>query len=167
MEWWEEWELYRERWHQHNVETNLSQWLKAKELGLDSSICSVEGCLRDAIGFMWADEEDIQALIKKPGLVENWDGEMERWKRERDGILKNIRDQLIEINGDIATDRGIFGLKWYISAQNKGEDTIKLLNKLNEIENIKIRNYNWNDKRNKKFWQCIRTYKNKQFSPKF
>jgi len=95
------------------------EW-KAKFLGLESSICSVQGCLRDAIGFMWADEEDIQALIKKPGLVyknktraeelrdelqkcifhtdkeneiwiENWDGEMERWKRERDRILERVR----------------------------------------------------------------------------
>ena len=182
----EEWELYRDRWHQHNVETNLSQWLKAKALGLESSICSVEGCLRDAIGFMWADKEDIQALRKNPGLrdknktraeelkdelqkcifhtdkeneiwIENWDGEMERWKRERDGVLKRARVLKEEIFHLKFENENLLDL--YRRKINKELDD------LNHILGNWSKDHEWKNDRIKEFWRLIREYKDVEFNP--
>ncbi len=137
-------------------------------MGLESSICSVEGCLRDAIGFMWADEGDIQALRYRPGLsggqnraeelkdelqkcifhtdkeneiwIENWDGEMERWKRDRDEVLGWVR---------------MLG----------GQGLNETIDNLNRILENRPKDYEWRSERVREFWRLIRNYRDVEFNP--
>ena len=133
--------------------------------------------MRDAIGFMWADEEDIQALRNRPGLnggqnraeelreelqkcifhtdkeneiwIKNWNGEMERWKRERDEVLERIKE-----------------LKSRIFVQQEEEKEKKLndaLNKLNQILENRPRDYKWISERVGEFWKFTRKYMNVEF----
>ncbi len=56
------WRKYRYDHHARNVRENPEAWEVARGYGLDSSICSVMGCLRDAIGFAWAGREELEAI---------------------------------------------------------------------------------------------------------
>ena len=56
------WRKYRYDHHVRNVRENPEAWEVARGYGLDSSICSVMGCLRDAVGFAWAGREELEAI---------------------------------------------------------------------------------------------------------
>ena len=163
-----EWLKWRDYWHKENLksEEGRNKWRIAQSIGLESSICSVQGCLRDAIGFMWADEEDIQALKNRPGLIdknkkraeelkdelqkcifhtdkeneiwiENWDGEMEKWKRERDEEIIKLKSKIL-----------------FSQEEN-----------LNRILENRPRDYEWRSERVREFWRRIRNYRDVEFNP--
>ncbi len=130
--------------------------------------------MRDAIGFMWANEGDIQALNDRPGLnggqnraeelrdelqkcifhtdkeneiwIENWNREMERWKRDRDEALERIRM-----------------LKEKIFVPQK--DMNEALNNLNRILKNRPGDYEWRSERVGEFWRFIRRYRDVEFNP--
>ena len=76
--------------------------------------------------------------------IENWDGEMERWKRRRDRVLEQIK----ALNLKIAFPQ---------------KELNKALNNLNRILRNRPRYYECRNERVREFWRFIRNYKDVEF----
>jgi len=143
-----------------------------EDYNLRSTICSVDGCFRDNIAFTWAGREDIEVLRSIPGFadlnttrfeelrdelskcifhtdkenelwIENWGREHEEWKRRKDRVLRELREEqrAFPLNMD--------------RIQELSEGLREILSGGPELD--------WRDDRVGEFWRLIRRYRDVEF----
>ncbi len=158
-----------ERWDENNRKKHPKVWSVLEKYGFDSTICSVEGCCRDNLAFMWvrSGRLDLDELAIRPGLrggenrleelrgelskcifhtdkenelwISNWGREHEEWKMERDDVLREIRKEQRRFPPN--TER----------LQQLGVRLRKIVRQRPE--------YNWRDDEVREFWRLIREYR--------